>query len=129
MRLAFVVEGALGQTTGGYLYDRIVVDGLRGAGDDVEIVELPARGGVVRLARALSDAARHDRTVVVDELCHATAVAALPFARRPRLVTLVHHLAASERRGAPAAARLAVERALLARSDRVIATSPPTGAA
>jgi glycosyltransferase involved in cell wall biosynthesis len=41
-------------------------------------------------------------------------------------VTLVHHLAASERTGARAFARLAVERALLSSSDLVIATSETT---
>ena len=36
-----VVPGALDQFTGGYLFDRRVVDGLRAAGRSVRVVELP----------------------------------------------------------------------------------------
>ena len=41
MALGFVVPGRLDQLTGGYLYDRHVVDGLRALGMAVDVVELP----------------------------------------------------------------------------------------
>ena len=134
-RIAFVVDGAIEQRTGGYLYDRLVADGLRARGDDVEIVSLPtdARNFADAHRRVREALARDDLDlVVIDELCHPRATLAAIASRierstrRPRVVTLVHHLAASERTGAPRLARLAVERALLAASDRVVATSETT---
>ena len=136
--LDFVIDGAIEQKTGGYLYDRLVIEGLRARGLRVEVVSLDPRRPALareslRVARLLDRAAREDRTVVVDELCHPRAAfaAARHLARsggRPcsHLVTLVHHLAASERSGARRAIRLAVERALLRASGRVIATSETT---
>ena len=38
--LAFVVPGRLDQLTGGYLYDRHIIDGLRDRGREVEVIEL-----------------------------------------------------------------------------------------
>jgi len=43
MELAFLVPGALDQLTGGYLYDRHVVHGLRARGHRVDVVELEGR--------------------------------------------------------------------------------------
>jgi len=43
MRLAWVLDGDLAQRTGGTIYDREVVDGLRRAGDEVRVVSLPGR--------------------------------------------------------------------------------------
>jgi glycosyltransferase involved in cell wall biosynthesis len=137
-RVLFVVDGALDQPTGGYVYDRIVVDGLRARGAHVEVLglatgllALPRENALValRVARA---ARAH--AIVIDELCHPRVLAAAlarrlalaraPHAARPSLVTLVHHLASSEPGAGPARApRRAVERALLAASDRVIVTS------
>ena len=47
--LVFVVPGRLDQLTGGYLYDRHIVEGLRVRGRAVSTIELPpsaAWGGV-----------------------------------------------------------------------------------
>ena len=43
MALGFLVPGRLDQLTGGYLYDRHVVEGLRQQGRAVDVVELPGR--------------------------------------------------------------------------------------
>jgi glycosyltransferase involved in cell wall biosynthesis len=135
VRIAFVVDGALEQRTGGYLYDFLVTDGLRDRGDDVSIVSLPTGARHFRDAhrRVRAALARDDLdAVVIDELCHPRATLAAIASRferasaRPRLVTLVHHLAASERTGAARLGRLAVERSLLAASDHVIVTSATT---
>ncbi len=40
---AFLVPGALDQLTGGYLFDRHVVDGLRERGRGIDVIELPGR--------------------------------------------------------------------------------------
>jgi len=69
----------------------------------------------------------HGRVTVIDELCHPRVVLASALRPRP-LVALVHHLAASERSGARAAARLSVERVLLDAADRAVVTSATTRA-
>ena len=39
VRIAWIVYGDLDQPTGGYVYDRLVVEGLRAGGDEVEVVD------------------------------------------------------------------------------------------
>jgi len=129
VRVTFVVDGPLDQPTGGYVYDRLVVEGLRARGDAVELVHL-APGGVARTvfenARAAAILGRGgEHVTVVDELCHPR-VALASLLRPRRLVALVHHLAASERAGARAAARLQVERLLLGAAERAVVTSATT---
>src|SRR5271163_4876078 len=73
----------------------------------------PGPGGVARTllenARAAAIFGRAgERVTVVDELCHPR-MALASLGRPRRLVALVHHLAASERAGVRAAARLQVE--------------------
>ncbi|MDI3282479.1 glycosyltransferase family 4 protein [Polyangium sp. 15x6] len=155
-RVAFVIDGALDQPTGGYLYDRLVIEGLRARGCDVDVVNLDVRGPLAslrenaRLLRLLAPHARSSRAydvIIVDELCHPRAAFAAAIRARssavdargfgspcgalrpepqPRLVTLLHHLAASERTGTSAKLRLALERALLTSSDHVVVTSETT---
>ncbi|MDC0747233.1 glycosyltransferase family 4 protein [Polyangium mundeleinium] len=138
-RIAFVVDGPLDQPTGGYLYDRIVASGLRARGCHVDVVNLDVRGPLAplrenaRLLGLLAPRASSPRVhdvVIVDELCHPRAVFAAALRARspasPRLVTLLHHLAASERTGASANLRLALERVLLTASDHVVVTSETT---
>ncbi|MDI1477736.1 glycosyltransferase family 4 protein [Polyangium sp. y55x31] len=138
-RVAFVIDGALDQPTGGYLYDRLVIEGLRTRGCDVDVVNLDVRGplaslrGNARLLGLLAPPARSSSThdvVIVDELSHPRAAFAAALRTRsptsPRLVTLLHHLAASERTGTSSRLRLALERALLTASDHVVVTSETT---
>src|SRR5262245_26045360 len=40
MRVAWIVYGSLAEPTGGYIYDRLVVEGLREAGVEVEVVSI-----------------------------------------------------------------------------------------
>ena len=133
-RITFVIDGALDQPTGGYLYDRIVIDGLRARGAAVRIESLTTGGAISTAIENGRVALRRARDpegalVVVDELCHPrVALASLLHRVRPRgrLVALVHHLAASERAGASARARLAVERLLLDAAARIVVTSETT---
>jgi glycosyltransferase involved in cell wall biosynthesis len=133
-RITFVIDGSLDQPTGGYVYDRLVIEGLRARGAEVDLCHLTP-GGVARTvlenARAAALFLRlraREGVVVVDELCHPRVVlaATLRAARPRRLVALVHHLAASERSGARAAARLAMERVLLDAAERAVVTSSTT---
>jgi len=139
MRILWVVYGSLEQLSGGYLYDRLVVEYLRAHGVEVEVLGLrqpPYFLGPLRaVPRRLRSPLGFD-AIVVDELTHpsvfrwavARAQTATPLLR-PRLVTLVHHLRSREQ--VPlllkAAAR-AMERRLLAASDAVIANSRATAA-
>ncbi|MDI1446258.1 glycosyltransferase family 4 protein [Polyangium sp. 6x1] len=138
-RVAFVVDGPLDQPTGGYLYDRLVASGLSARGCHVDVVNLDVRGPLsplrenARLLNLLAPPASSPRAydvVIVDELCHPRAALAAALRARssasPRLVTLLHHLAASERTGISAKLRLALERGLLAASDHVVVTSETT---
>lgn len=95
--LTFVVPGRLDQITGGYLYDRRVVEGLRARGREIDVVELPGRfpdaDAFAREAAARSLAALPERRVVViDGLAlPAYADCMADHARRLRIVGLVHH--------------------------------------
>ncbi len=131
MRIAWVIYGDIGQTTGGYIYDRLVVEGLRRAGDAVHVVSLTPRGvrGVLRgpgLARAVARLACD--VVVGDELCFPELSGAFPrLATRLPRVLMVHHLSSWE--GARSVRNDTVqrlERVTLRASDTVIATSQTT---
>ncbi len=41
MRIGLVIYGSQDYTSGGFLYDRMLVAALRRAGDDVQIISLP----------------------------------------------------------------------------------------
>jgi glycosyltransferase involved in cell wall biosynthesis len=126
VRIAWIVYGPWGQRTGGYLYDEIVVDGLRARGDDVEIVELPPRPsfrGAATLPFRLRRA--HADVIVGDELCFREIAPAFALERRAARVLLVHHPAAWESPGPSAAARL-VERAAMRVADAIVTTSEET---
>jgi glycosyltransferase involved in cell wall biosynthesis len=130
--LHFVVPGPLDQRTGGYIYDRWIVEGLRALGWAVQVHELrgrfPHADEMACAAAADALAKMPPGTVpVIDGL-------ALPaFAdhgdRLPRpWVALVHHPLALETGLGPAEARAFadLERLLLVRAPRVIVTSPGT---
>ncbi len=131
-----MIPGALDTPTGGYGYDRRLIDELRVIGWDVRHVALP--GGfpfpdASVEAATLAALARlpHTATALVDGL----AFSALPGtmaaeAGRLRLVALIHHPLGDES-GLDAAARtdlLAREAAALRVARAVICTSPATGA-
>ena len=128
MRVGFVVYGSLETATGGYRYDRQLVEFLRAQGDTVDVISLPDRGYLRNLA------GRHFPEVecdvrVEDELCHP----ALAFRRRrraePPAVAVVHLLRSDEHRGAalhPLYA--AVERRYLTGVDAAVFNSATTRA-
>ncbi|HKT19908.1 MAG TPA: glycosyltransferase family 4 protein [Stellaceae bacterium] len=102
MRLALIVPGSIDQLTGGYLFARRVVDGLRARGDEVAVGELGGRfpDADPRASRAASDALAElaaGDTAVIDGLGLAGFVSCLDAeARRLRLLAWVHHPLADE---------------------------------
>jgi glycosyltransferase involved in cell wall biosynthesis len=136
MNVGLVIYGSLSQQTGGYLYDRKLIEHLRARGDDVTVVSLPARAYAAcltdhlrlpfwrRLARAPFD------VLLQDELNHPSLAWGNRWLRRRvayPLVGIVHHLRASEPRPAwQNAAYAQVERAFLRSLDACIYNSQTT---
>jgi glycosyltransferase involved in cell wall biosynthesis len=129
MRVGLTLYGSLDGRSGGFRYDRKLVEGLRAAGDAVEIIELPWR----RYPRGLLDNAspgfreRLDVDVDVmlqDELAHPSLLRAnrrLPYP----VVGIVHHLRSSEPRRLSPLYR-AVERRYLGTIDGAVCNSTVT---
>lgn len=100
--IAFLVPGALDQLTGGYLFDRHVVEGLRASGRAVDAIELrgryPEPDDAARTAAAEALARLPDGTATVID-----GLALLAFgdcleraARRLKIIAFVHHPLADE---------------------------------
>jgi len=133
----FVVPGRIDQITGGYLYDRRVVEGLRAQGRDVRVHELPgrfptadaaARDGAVALLEALPDGA----VLCIDGLALQGFDPVLKrHAERLAVVTLVHHPLALETGISPgeAAVFAMLEARLLPRCRGALCPSPASAAA
>jgi hypothetical protein len=99
MKIGFLIYGSLDTLSGGYMYDRKLVEYLRAQGDDVEIISLPWRNYAAHLTDNFTFKlpAKFD-ILIQDELNHPSLVAAN---RKPHLfpiVSLVHHLRCSELR-------------------------------
>ena len=127
----FVVPGPLDQRTGGYIYDRRIVAGLRALGWRVQVHELagrlPQADEIARAAAAAVVGQLPPRALPVIDGLALPAFAELSD-RLPAWVALVHHPLALETglTRAEASALAALERRLLARATRVIVTSPGT---
>ncbi len=129
MRVGLTLYGGLDGQSGGFRYDRKLVEGLRAAGDTVEVVSLPWRSYPRGLADALSPSVRDRLAVDVDvmlqdELAHPSLVGVNRALSYP-VVSVVHHLRASEpSRVAPL--YRAVERRYLATVDGAVCNSHAT---
>jgi glycosyltransferase involved in cell wall biosynthesis len=129
MRIGLTLYGSLKGRSGGFRYDRKLIEGLRAAGDAVEVIELPWR----RYPRGLLDNASprfRERlevdvdVMLQDELAHPSLLRAnrrLPYP----VVSVVHHLRASERRRLSPVYR-AVERRYLGTVDGAVCNSTVT---
>ena len=99
MRLGLVVYGSLDTLSGGYLYDRKLVEYLRAQGDRVEIISLPWRNYAAHLSDNLRFKLPPDLDVLIqDELNHPSLVLANRQKHRYPIISLVHHLRCSELR-------------------------------
>jgi glycosyltransferase involved in cell wall biosynthesis len=133
MQLALLVPSPFDTISGGYTYDRRLVEGLRALGHDVQVVELTGHhplpdAHAEAAARAALAAVPAEARLVIDGLgLPAFAPLADTLAER-RAMALIHHPTALEH-GAPATDREAlreIEMALYPRLARLVATSPLT---
>ena len=138
MRVGLVIYGDLNTRTGGFLYDRLLVEHLRARGDTVEVISMPWRAYPLCLLHNLAPGwfnrlKRLEVDVLLqDELTHPSLFGINQRLRRagraPR-VAIVHHLRASEPHPSHWL-RLyrRVERAYLRTLDGCIYNSPATQA-
>ena len=139
MRIGLALYGELSSVSGGFLYDRMLVDALRAAGDTVDVFPLPWRSWPRGLTMGFDR--RHAASLLdwdgdlllQDELAHPPLAVVNPLLRRSRavrLVSIVHHLRLSE--APPPVVRAAVrrvEQSYLASVDGFIFNSTTTRAA
>jgi glycosyltransferase involved in cell wall biosynthesis len=128
--LVFVVPGRLDQLTGGYLFDRHIVEGLRARGRAVRVIELT--GGRPKANAAVLAGVADGTETVVDGLALTNlgeVVAAQ--ARRLPVVAFVHGPLAQESGLPPAEAKPAAQReaALLLGLRGILCPSRKTAAA
>ena len=123
MKLALIVPAPFSAISGGYLYDRRMVDGLRALGHAVEVIELAGRHPLPDdVAEAAARAALSTDAVPVIDGLGLPAFA--PDAVRGA-IGLIHHPTALET-GQDAEALRLRERALFPAMARLIATSRHT---
>jgi glycosyltransferase involved in cell wall biosynthesis len=101
MKIGLVIYGSLDTLSGGYLYDRLLVDTLRAQGDTVEVISLPWRNYLSHLADNLSFRLPAGLDVIIqDELNHPSLLTANKQPHPYPVISLVHHLRCSEQRPA-----------------------------
>ena len=101
MHIGLVIYGSLDTLSGGYLYDRKLVEFLRSQGDKVEIVSLPWRTYPAHLMDNFRFKLPKKLDILIeDELNHPSLI--IPNRRNDSypVVSLVHHLRSSELRPA-----------------------------
>lgn len=104
MRVGLVIYGSLATVSGGYLYDRRLVDYLQRQGDQVEIISLPWRTYAAHLTDNLATKLRRRLEgdfdlLLQDELNHPSLAWLNGRLRNPApLVSIVHHLRSNETR-------------------------------
>jgi glycosyltransferase involved in cell wall biosynthesis len=133
-RVTWAIPGDIATNTGGYAYDRRIIAEMKRLGWEVDVIGLgegfPTPSAATKAdAEALLLAAPSNHPIVVDGLAFGVLpeIAARLHRSRP-VVGLVHHpLALETGLTDEAAARLEIsERAALASTRRVVATSPWT---
>jgi glycosyltransferase involved in cell wall biosynthesis len=101
MKIGLVIYGSLETVSGGYFYDRRLVEGLRAAGDEVQILSLPWRGYASHLTDNLRFRLPPGLDLLIqDELNHPSLLAANNGPHLYPVISLVHHLRCSEARPA-----------------------------
>ncbi|MBL8098764.1 MAG: glycosyltransferase family 4 protein [Anaerolineales bacterium] len=99
MKVGFVIYGSLDTLSGGYLYDRKLVEYLRSQGDTVEIISLPWRNYFSHLTDNFTFKLPKGFDILIqDELNHPSLISANRKEHPYPIVSLVHHLRCSELR-------------------------------
>lgn len=103
MRIALIIYGSLDTISGGYLYDRKLVEKLRASGHEVDILSLPWRNYARHLLDNFSDRIykqiqpKDYDVVLQDELNHPSLIRLNARLRGELpLISIVHHLRISE---------------------------------
>jgi hypothetical protein len=133
---AFAVPGDLGTPTGGYVYDRRLLQLLPQHGIETAYLQLPQRfprpaaSDLVRTAALFEDTPER-AILLVDGLAYGCLPDGLIAQTRRKIVALVHHPLALETGLSPPQRDEfeRCERCALAAANRVIATSPATATA
>ena len=130
VRVGLVIYGSLDFPSGGFLYDRMLVEGLKQAGDDVQVISLPWESYGRCLAHNFDREIRarllgwQGDLLLQDELVHPSLFLQNRGLRRSLavpVVSIVHHLASSEPAGVISRGRaLLVERAYLRSVDEFL---------
>lgn len=109
MNLGLIVYGSLDLVSGGYLYDRLLVDHLRRRGARVEVFSLPRRNYFFHLTDNFSESlpraveAMSPDLLLQDELNHPSLFLMnrrLQRTLKGPIIAIVHHLRSSEARSA-----------------------------
>jgi len=139
LRIGLIVYGSLDNCSGGYLYDRKIVEGLRHRGAEVDIVQLSRRSYGLQLtdnfSPALFRATRKHKwdALIQDELCHPSLLRFNRYCREAPsfpILSIVHHLRCCENH--PSCVRpfyRALEKQYLIAVDGFILNSRTTGQA
>lgn len=99
MNIGFLIYGSLDTLSGGYMYDRMLVEYLRKQGDTVEIISLPWRNYAAHLADNFTFRLPNGLDILIqDELNHPSLIAANRNPHPYPIISLVHHLRCSELR-------------------------------
>jgi len=101
MKIGFVIYGSLDTLSGGYLYDRKLVEYLRAQGDTVEVISLPWRHYASHLTDNFRFRLPKNLDILIqDELNHPSLIGANQGKHPYPVISLVHHLRCSELRPA-----------------------------
>jgi glycosyltransferase involved in cell wall biosynthesis len=99
MHIGLLIYGSLDTLSGGYLYDRKLVEYLRAKGDTVEIISLPWRNYAAHLTDNLRFRLPRGLDLLIeDELNHPSLISANRRRHSYPVISLVHHLRSSELR-------------------------------
>lgn len=99
MKIGLVIYGSLDTLSGGYMYDRMMVDYLRAQGDSVEILSIPWRNYAAHLTDNFTFKLPKNLDILIeDELNHPSLIRANRHPHPYPIISLVHHLRCSELR-------------------------------
>ena len=99
MHIGLVIYGSLDTLSGGYLYDRKLVEYLHGQGDNIRIISLPWRNYAAHLTDNFYFHLPKNLDILIeDELNHPSLIATNAGKHFYPVVSLVHHLRCSELR-------------------------------
>ncbi len=132
MHIGFVVYGSIEQQSGGYRYDRKLIEYLRNQGDTVEILSISQGSSLENVVTGFSPSLRRKLDqpfdiLIQDELCHPSLWRVNERLQEPNsIISLVHLLRAGPPRKKFHSLSRRIERAYLGSVDAIICTSRDT---